>query len=253
MPNPWVMKMEQFTRFTGEERRRLEALTGERQRSFAAKSDLIREGDTTQELHLVLSGLGARYKLLPDGSRQILAFLIPGDLCDAEVFVLREMDHGIVALAETRCALIRADTMRSLLREVSPLAEALWWGTMTDAAVLRERIIDHGRRDARERIAHLFYEMLIRHRMIGEADGNRFGFPVTQEDIADATGLTPVHVNRMVQQLREEGIIEMRSRVLKVLDPEGLKRAARFDPNYLHLTRTEQGDEAVSTRAGDLM
>lgn len=253
MANPWIMKMEQFTRFSDEERRRLEVLTGERQKTLAAKRDIIREGDTTEELHLVVSGLGARYKLLPDGSRQILAFLVPGDLCDAEVFVLQEMDHGIVALSETRCALIHAKVMKSLLREVSPLAEALWWGTMTDAAVLRERIIDHGRRDARERIAHHFYEMLIRYRMIGGADDNSFDFPVTQDEIADATGLTPVHVNRMVQQLREEGLIAMRSKRLQVLDPDGLKRAARFNPNYLHLTRTEQGEEPVAARAGDLL
>ncbi len=124
---------------------------------------------------------------------------------------------------------------------------------MTDSAVLRERIIDHGRRDARERIAHLFYEMLIRYRMIGEARDNSFDFPVTQDEIADATGLTPVHVNRMLQDLREEGLIELRRKSLTVLDPDGLKRAARFNPNYLHLTRTEQGEEPVAARAGDLM
>ncbi len=253
MPNPWIMKMEQFTRFSDEERRRLEVLTGERQKSYAAKRDIIREGEKVEELHLVVSGLAARYKLLPDGTRQILAFLVPGDLCDAEVFVLEEMDHGIVALSETRCALIHANVMKGLLREVSSVTEALWWGTMTDAAVLRERIIDHGRRDARERIAHLFYEMLVRYRMIGEARDNSFDFPVTQDEIADATGLTPVHVNRMLQGLREEGLIEIRRKSLTVLDPDGLKRAARFNPNYLHLTRTEQGEEPVAARAGDLM
>lgn len=253
MPNPWIMKMEQFARFSEEERRRLEIITGERQQTFAGRRDIMSEGDSTENLHLVVSGLAARYKLMPDGSRQILAFLIPGDLCDAEVFVLREMDHGIGALSETRCALIHADVMRSLLREVSSVAEALWWGTMTDSAVLRERIIDHGRRDARERIAHLFYEMLIRYRMIGEAGDNSFEFPVTQEEIADATGLTPVHVNRMLQQLREERLIEFRSKVLKVLDPPGLKQAARFNPNYLHLSRTERGEQPVAGRAGDLV
>ena len=115
------------------------------------------------------------------------------------------------------------------------LTQALWWSTMTDSAVLRERIIDHGRRDARERLAHLFYEMLIRYRMIGLAGNNSYLFPITQEDLGDATGLTPVHVNRMLQTLRTDGLVEFSRGIVKVVDAPVLKRVARFSPDYLHL------------------
>jgi DNA-binding transcriptional ArsR family regulator len=127
-----------------------------------------------------------------------------------------------------------------LLTEMSSLTTALWWSTMTDSAVLRERIIDHGRRDAHERIAHLFYEMLIRYRMVGQAEDDRLPFPLTQEDLADATGLTPVHVNRTLKQLREEGLVELQGKMLTIMDAPGLKRVARFNPNYLHLRKAEQ-------------
>ncbi len=182
-----------------------------------------------------------------------MAFLVPGDLCDAEVFILEEMDHSVMALSDTRCAIVPAKEMRELLREVSCLAEALWWGTMTDLAVLRERIVDHGRRNARERVAHLLYEVLVRYRVVGATHDEAFTFPVTQEELADATGMTPVHLNRTLQQLRAEGLIEFKNKMLKVTNPEGLKDAALFNPNYLHLMRTERGDGEVAERAGDLV
>jgi len=100
------------------------------------------------------------------------------------------MDHGVAAMAPTVTALVSGETMKATLREISGLGEALWWCTMTDLGVLRERIIDHGRRDAKERIAHLLYEMLVRYRMVGPGEDS-FDFPITQTDLADATGLTP--------------------------------------------------------------
>ncbi|HEX8528075.1 Crp/Fnr family transcriptional regulator [Allosphingosinicella sp.] len=253
MANPWTMKMEQFTRFTADQRRRLEALVCDRHETYEAHTDILSEGKRVDECHVILSGLAARYKMLPDGSRQILAFLVPGDLCDAEIFILSKMDHAVAALTETRCAIVPARTMKLLLREVSCLAEALWWGTMTDLAVLRERIVDHGRRDARSRIAHLLYEMLVRYRIVGLAEDDDYEFPVTQEELADATGLTPVHVNRMLQQMREEGLIESHSKRMTVLDAPALKKVGGFNADYLHLMRTESGDLEVSGRAGDLI
>jgi CRP-like cAMP-binding protein len=253
MTNPWTMKMEQFNRFTDEQRRRLDELVAAKQEDYAARQDILREGDRVNECHVILSGLAIRYKLLPDGERQIMAFLVPGDLCDAEVFILEQMDHSVAALTPTRCTVISAETMKKLLREVSCLAEALWWQTMTDLAVLRERIVDHGRRDARERLAHLLYEMLIRYRIVGHTDDEKFDFPITQEELADATGMTPVHVNRTLRQLREEGLIEMRSKTLKITDPEGLKELAQFNPNYLHLIRSEKEQGEVAQRVADLV
>jgi CRP-like cAMP-binding protein len=253
MSNPWTMKMEQFTSFSDEQRKRLDDLISNRQQEYAADEDILTEGQSISECHVLLSGLAVRYKLLPDGERQIMAFLIPGDLCDAEVFILDEMDHSVAAISPTKCAIIPASTMRELLREISPMSEALWWGTMTDLAVLRERIVDLGRREARERIAHLIYEMLVRYRVVGETDDDVMPWPITQDELADATGLSPLHVNRTLKQMREEGLIEFNRRTLKVSNPEQVREVASFNPNYLHLKRTEEKDGPVSDRAGDLV
>jgi CRP-like cAMP-binding protein len=252
MRNPWTMKMEQFTAFSDMEKRRLDDLIRAKQDQHAPKDDIIADGAHSGHCHVVLSGLACRYKLLPDGGRQIMAFLIPGDLCDAEIFILRVMDHGVAAITPTTTALIPAEDMKSLLRETSSLGEALWWGTMTDLGVLRERIVDEGRRNAYVRIAHLYYEMLVRYRMVELTDGNSFEFPVTQTDLADATGLTPVHANRTLRKLRADGLIELSGGVLNVLDPARLKQAAHFNGEYLHLDRAH--DRApVGQRAGDLV
>lgn len=163
------------------------------------------------------------------------------------------MDHDIVAISETTCALIPAAHIEALLTEFSKLTKALWWSTMTDSAVLRERIIDHGRRDSRKRLAHLFYEMLIRFRVVGETQDGSFPFPITQEDLADATGMTAVHVNRTLKQLREDGLVEFRNSRVSVLDAARLKKVAQFEAAYLHLGRSERQPTEVSDRAGDFL
>ena len=253
MTNPLTMKLEQFTRFDQQERERLNALMSYPTKSFARGETMIAEGEKVTDIHLVLTGLAARSKLLADGSRQIMAFLIPGDLCDVEVFVLEAIDHDIVAMAESTCVLVPADVMEELLTQSSNITRAMWWSTMTDSAILREWIVDHGSRDARERIAHLFYEMLVRYRVVGETADDAIPFPITQEELAEATGMTPVHVNRILSQFRSEGLVEIKGRVLTVLDPPRLREAAQYDPRYLHLIRTERRDREVSSRAGDLV
>jgi CRP-like cAMP-binding protein len=251
--NPLRLKLEQFATFTDRERQRLDDLISERIETFSPRQDILAEGERVRNIHIVLSGLAARYKLLNEGERQIMAFLVPGDICDVEVFVLEEMDHGIAAISQVTCALVPADEIKALLTEMSTLTQALWWSTMTDSAVLRERIIDHGRRDAHERIAHLFYEMLIRYRMVDAAEDDAIPFPLTQEELADATGLTPVHVNRTLKQLRDEGLIELKGRVLKVFDAPRLKKVARFNPNYLHLRKAEERVGAAAAKVDDLI
>jgi len=253
MINPWTMKMEQYTRFSEEERRELDALICERQKCHGAREDIIREGDHSPDCHVVLSGLACRYKILPGGGRQIMAFLVPGDLCDAEIFILKEMDHSVGALTPTVTALIAGDKMKELLRREGSMAEALWWGTLTDLGVLRERIVDHGRRDVYERIAHLLYEMLVRYRIVGAATDDAFTFPVTQTDLADATGITPVYANRVLQRMREEQLISLEGKVLTILDPERLKAVAGFSANYLHLDRVHDERDGIADRAGDLV
>jgi CRP-like cAMP-binding protein len=253
MINPWAKKMEQFTSFSEEERCRLDHLITGDPHTFGAHEDILSEGDHSDHCHVLLTGLACRYKILPDGERQITAFLIPGDLCDAENFILKVMDHSVGTIVPSTAARIHSGEMKRILREVSPVSEALWWGTMTDLAVLRERIVDHGRRDATERIAHLLYEMLVRYRVVGEARDLSFDFPITQTDLADATGLTPSHVNRVLQRFREHGLLKLRSRTLTIINSDRLKEIGQFDANYLHLDRSEAGDPAVVDRVGDLI
>jgi CRP-like cAMP-binding protein len=253
MSNPLTMKLEQFTSFEPSERMRLDELLNYPRKTFARGKDIIREGDKVDDIHLVLTGLATRSKTLLDGSRQLMAFLVPGDLCDLEVFVLEAMDHSIVALSETVCVLIPAKEIERLLTEGSNLTRALWWSTMTDSAVLREWIVNHGKRDARQRLAHIFCELVIRYRVIGGTQDDSVPFPLTQEQLSDATGMTPVYVNRMLGQLKEEGLIDLNSSTLTVLDFDRLKDVAQYDVNYLHLVRTKRRDGDVAERAGDLV
>jgi CRP-like cAMP-binding protein len=245
--------MEQFTRFSEEERQLLDAVISQRQRQYAPGEDILKEGDHSPDCHVVLSGIAARYKLLPNGGRQIMAFLVPGDLCDAEIFILKEMDHSVVAMMPTNVALIRGDQMKELLGGQGRIAQALWWGTLTDLAVLREWVVNHGRRDAHEQIAHLLYEMLVRYRMVERAANETLEFPLTQADLADATGLTSMHVSRMLTKLRDEGIISLKSKALTILDPERLRQIAGYNANYLHLDRAHDIRDGVADRVGHLV
>lgn len=253
MANPWTMKMEQFTRFSDEERETLDRVISQKHREFAPGEDILQEGKHSPECQLVLSGLDSRYKLLPDGGRQIMAFLVPGDLCDPEIFILKKMDHSVVAQSPTTVALISPGEMDALLSGQGRIAKALWWSTLVDLATLREWVVNHGRRDAHEQIAHLLYEMLVRYRVVGLTTDETLEFPLTQADLGDATGMTPMHVSRVLAKLREEGLVSIKSKTLTILDPERLKEVAGYDANYLHLDRAQDKRDGMDQRAGDLV
>lgn len=203
-------------------------------REVGARGNIIRDGDRPNHVHLVISGWAARYKLLPDGQRQITAFLIPGDFCDLHITVLEHMDHNIAAVTPVKLACIPAEVMENLPLERPTLARALWWSTLVDEAVLREWLVSAGRRNAHQAVAHLFCELHTRLRRVGMVENHRFELPVTQEDLADALGLTPVHVNRMLKRLKNEELIQIFDRKLTILDGERLCKVAGFDPSYLH-------------------
>lgn len=207
------------------------------ERIVAAKQDILSEGERPDHVHVIIDGWAARYKTLANGARQIVAILIPGDFCDLHVAILGHMDHGIVALTRCRVAYIPSAQMDVLTSHHNGLTKALWWSTLVDEGVLREWILNVGRRDAFARVAHLFCEMHARMQMVGLVEGDRLALPLTQEQIADATGLTAVHVNRTLQRLRQENLIEVGSGRLTVLDLAGLRKAAGFNGNYLHVRR----------------
>ncbi len=231
-----LRKLRIFADLDSEEIALLNELTSD-VRTTPAKRDIISESERPEDVQLILEGWAARYKMFPDGSRQITAFLIPGDFCDLHVTILGKMDHSIMALTPCKVAWLASDRLDRLTAEHPRLTRALWWGTLLDEAILRAWIVNLGRRDAYERIAHLLCELHARMAIVGLVQDNRLDLPVTQEELADATGLTAVHVNRTLQRLRGDDLIELSGRVLTLKDAEGLKRTADFDPTYLHLAR----------------
>ena len=202
-------------------------------RQVQARYDLIREGDKPGPVIVVLEGWACRYKILPDGSRQIMAFLMPGDFCDLHVEVLDEMDHTIGTLTSCRITTIARERMDDLLTTPA-LTHAIWRATLVDESVLRAWIVSMGRRDSLERMAHLMLELYTRMRNIGLTGDGTCEMPLTQIVLSDALGLTPVHVNRIIRELRERKVMELGSSTLTLLDIPELVRIAGFDDNYLH-------------------
>ena len=225
------------------ERALLQGITQRRVRRVPARHDVIAEGEPPRFINIVVDGWGCRYKQLPNGSRQVLSLLLPGDLCDANAYILREMDHSIGAITTMTIAEVHPEEFMSLVQASQNITKALWWNEMVMMAIQREWTLSLGQRSARERIAHLLCEIFYRLRVIGRCSGTSCEFPLTQVDMADATGLTSVHVNRMLQDLRRDNMIELSGKSLNILDMGALMEEAMFNPNYLHL-------EAGAVRAG---
>jgi CRP-like cAMP-binding protein len=233
--NPLTLRLNLFTRLSQSERERLDQLTRRNVRTVEPRRDVIREGDRPRAVNLVLDGWACRYKQLPDGRRQVVSFFIPGDFCDSNVFILKEMDHSIGAITRLKVAEIAPDDFQDLMDGSQRITQALWWHELVDAAIAREWTTNIGQRTAYERISHLLCELFIRLRGVGLTSENSADFPLTQTDLADATGLTAVHVNRTLQELRRDGLIELQGRVLTIPDLARLQDVAMFNSNYLHL------------------
>ena len=232
--NPLVRKLSHFAPLSASDRAVLDRLTGHEEH-FPARADIVTEGMAPRSVFVVMEGVAVRYRLLPDGGRQVMTFLIPGDLCDYHVFLLRAMDHSIGTLTPVRIAPIPLDGLMDTFARRPRISAALWWSSMQEEAMLRERIVSLGRRDARGRIAYLLCELLWRHAAVGLADSGRFRLPLTQVELADTLGLTPVHVNKILKEFRARGLIAMEHKVLDVLDAEGLRAIAAFNKGYLQL------------------
>ena len=204
-------------------------------KELRADQDIVREGDKPSQCCLVIEGFQCRYKMLRDGERQIMSFHVPGDIPDMQSLFLQVMDHSLGTITPNRVGFITHDALRELIRAQPGIGERLWRETLIDAAIFREWITNVGSRDAYTRIAHLICEFFVRLRSVGLTKDTTFSFPITQTEIADATGLSTVHVNRSVQQLRADGMISIERGVCRISDFERLKEAAMFDPAYLHL------------------
>jgi CRP-like cAMP-binding protein len=204
-------------------------------KSIDADQDIVREGERPSECCLVVEGFVCRYKLTHDGRRQIFSFHLPGDIPDLQSLHLRMMDHSLMTLTASKLAFISHESLRGVMRRCPRVADVLWRDTLIDAAAFREWMIGIGRRTAVTRIAHVLCEVLLRMRAVGLANGHRCELPITQTELGDALGLSTVHVNRSLQELRSRGLITLRGNLLTVEAWDALKEVGEFDAGYLHL------------------
>jgi CRP-like cAMP-binding protein len=230
-----IRKLERSDVLSDEEKDVLErAFT--RIRDFRADEDIVREGDRPTESCIIVEGWAARYKVLPSGRRQISAIHISGDFVDLHSFLLKTMDHGVVTLAPTRIAFVPHTTLKKITEDYPHLTRMLWLSTLIDAAIHRTWLTAMGRTSATAQMAHLICELHVRLEVVGLTNGNSFHLPVTQEELGDALGLSTVHVNRVITELRNGGIVQWQGGgAVTILDWDRLKEIAEFTPIYLSL------------------
>lgn len=234
VPNALARRLEEYTPLTKADLAELARLTAQTTQTIRARRDLIREGDAPRSLYLVLDGWACHYRTLEDGRRQTVDFAVPGDLCDLNLFILDRMDHSIGAITNLKVAEIDRDDFLHVVTNFPNITTALWWQELVSKSIHREWIVNVGLRTALERIAHLFCEMFLRLETVSLTDGYSCDFPLTQQDIADATGMTPVHVNRTIQELRRQGLVTLEKQKLTIPDMLALQTVGLFNPDYLH-------------------
>ena len=235
MINPLSLNLEQYVRLSPEDRDALDELRTSRLIEARARTDLVREGDRPDVVRLMVSGWACRYKDLPDGRRQIVGLFIPGEFCDLNVYILQRMDHSIGAITKVQYYAMGPEVVQRLTQNRPRVGQALLWHELVTTSVQREWLLNLGQRSAIERVAHLLIEMFYRLRATGHTRGHTFDLPLTQNDLADATGITAVHVNRTLQELRRDNLIAFERKQLTILDLDRMMKLAIFNPNYLHL------------------
>jgi CRP-like cAMP-binding protein len=232
-PNSLIRKIENFLRLSDAEKQAIEAMCSD-QTHVGDRRDVVREGDVPDTVHLLIDGFACRYKVLPNGRRQIIAHFVPGDFCNLRAFILSEMDHNVGTLSPVTLATIKRKKLIQLTDEFPRITQAFWWSAMVDEAITREWIVNVGSRTAVERVAHLICEHFLRMQAVGLAVGYSVQMPITQNELGDTLGLSTVHVNRTLQQLRADRLIALRGKMLTILDLRRLQDIALFNPNYLH-------------------
>jgi CRP-like cAMP-binding protein len=210
-------------------------------RSVGPDQIIVHEGDRPSECCLVVEGFTCRFKMTEEGKRQIFSFHIPGDIPDLQSLHLEVMDHSLMTMTPCKLAFIPHQSLSEMMRRCPRVADVMWRDTLIDAAIFREWMMSIGRRSAYTRIAHVLCEVMMKMKAVGLADGHSCELPITQAEIGDALGLSTVHVNRSLQELWGNSLIELRSGSLTAVNWEGLKKAGEFDPLYLHLDGAAQG------------
>lgn len=235
MTSPLILKLAQRDQLSDEERRLLEEAPSTVV-EYEAGQDMVCEGDEPAHSSLLLEGWAMRNKTLKNGARQITALHIMGDFVDLHAFLLKPMDHTVTALTRCRVALVPHETLKDITERHPHLTRVLWLNTLIDGAVHREWLLAMGRLSAAGHLAHLLCELFLRLRGVGLTEGQGFPFPLTQAVLADVLGLSAVHVNRTVQELRREGLVTWTNGAVTINDWERLAARAEFDPTYLNIT-----------------
>jgi CRP-like cAMP-binding protein len=231
-----IRKLEQYDRISDTERQLLEQAVV-RQRAMAKGEDLVREGDRPSESLFLITGFAARYNLLRKGKRQITALHVPGDFVDLHSFLVKRMDHGVTAVTPCTVGVVPHEAL-CVISETQPhLTRLLALHIAVDAAIHRQWIVSIGRKSALEHAAHLLCELFLRLQAVGLTEGSSFKLPLTQAELGDTLGLSTVHVNRIIQELRAEGLITWRGDTVVIEDWPRLQETAEFDPTFLCLER----------------
>ena len=231
-----IRKLESSATLSDAERQAVQSLPV-RIHNLDARQDIVRDGDQPTHCCLILDGWACRYKMLSQGKRQILSFHIPGDIPDLQSLHIHTMDHSLATLTKAVVAFIPHESLRELTARHPGLAAAFWRDTLIDAGIFREWLVSMGRRSAFEHVAHLFCELYLKLQAVGLAGDHRCPMPLTQTDLADALGLTSVHVNRVLQEMRGRTLITLRSQTLVIEAWDELLRVSEFDPTYLQLEK----------------
>jgi CRP-like cAMP-binding protein len=218
-----------------EEDRRLILGLPYRLRKLDAATYLVREGDVPSHCSVLVDGYAYRQKVTGSGARQILAVCIPGDCVDLQNMFLNVSDHSVQMLTRGLVADVPRDELQELVLKRPATGSAIIQSTLVEASILREWVINVGRRDARTRIAHILCEFAVRLEARGLTGSDGFELPMTQEQLADAAGLTPVHVNRTLKGLESAGLISRRRRFIHFYDWRALQDVGDFSRRYLHI------------------
>ena len=206
-------------------------------RNVPADQNVIRAGELLNQSLLLIDGIMCRHKDLSDGQRQITELHAAGDFADLHSFTLKRLDHNVMTLTPCRIGIVPHAALERITEQFPHLTRLLWFTTNLDAAIHREWEVSLGRRTALSRIASLFCEMKLRFEVVGLTDGMSYDFGLTQTDLAECVGLTPIHVNRTLKELRERGLVQFKSGRVTIQDWDGLAEVAEFDPAYLYLDK----------------
>ena len=204
-----------------------------RTKSYSSGSITSRDGGAKTDCSLLHSGVAVGHKIVGDGGRQIISMYLPGELLDFDGMFLQSLDYNIQAISDCEISLFPRDGLIAMMFERPSIGRALFRDTMIRAAISREWMTNLGRRDSRTKVAHLLCELTLRLKVIGGYDNHGFELPITQEQISDIIGVTPMHVGRVLKELSREGLIDRANRHIKVVDEEKLKLTGDFKPTYL--------------------